>query len=236
MTGSARIEFLPWDTEFWGVRAARLHANSVDDLAGADSVIAEDKIRWVSLLAPSTDVALINAAVRLGYSIVDVRITLFKYLGDCAASSHADLAALDDTDQMAAIAATAFPLSRFSVDPHLDDRRCELFYDTWVRNSMNGQMADAVVVSRNDRQVDGFVTMRLRPDRTASLPLVAIRSDRRGRGVGNRLVTGALSWLAAQGAMNVDVVTQLSNLSAVRLYESVGFQAVDAGHWLHRWY
>jgi dTDP-4-amino-4,6-dideoxy-D-galactose acyltransferase len=101
---------------------------------------------------------------------------------------------------------------------------------------MNGQMADAVVVSRHDRQVDGFVTMRLRPDRTGSLPLVAIRSDRRGRGVGKRLVTGGLGWLAAQGAVNVEVVTQLSNLSAVRLYESVGFRTVDAGHWLHRWY
>jgi dTDP-4-amino-4,6-dideoxy-D-galactose acyltransferase len=236
MTGSARIEFLPWDTEFWGFRAARLHANTVDDLADADKLIAEDKIRWVSLLAPSTDVALVNAAVRLGYTIVDTRITLSKQLADSGEPTRADLALADDTDQMAAIAATAFPLSRFSVDPHLDDQRCELFYDTWVRNSMNGQMADAVVVSRHDGLVDGFVTMRLRPDRTASLPLVAIRSDRRGRGVGKRLATDAVGWLVEQGAMNVDVVTQLSNLSAVRLYESVGFQTIDAGHWLHRWY
>jgi dTDP-4-amino-4,6-dideoxy-D-galactose acyltransferase len=236
MTEPDLVEFLAWDTEFWGVRAARVHVDNEDDLGRADAQSAELDIRWASLLAPSANTSLVNAALRGGYELVDVRVTLAMALDVSSGPAAVDLADNTDADQMAAIAATAFPASRFFIDPHLDDSRCELFYDTWVRNSLNGRMADAIVVSRHEGDVDGFMTLRLRPEHTGSLPLVAIRADRRGRGIGGRLLTDALGWLAAQGATSVDVVTQLANTPALRLYESVGFQTVEAGFWLHRWY
>jgi dTDP-4-amino-4,6-dideoxy-D-galactose acyltransferase len=236
MTEPDLVEFLAWDTEFWGVRAARVHVDNEDDLGRADVQSAELDIRWASLLAPSANCSLVNAALRRGYELVDVRVTLARALDASSGPAAVDLAEEVDADQMAEIAATAFPESRFFVDPHLDGARCRLFYETWVRNSLNRQMADAIVVSRHEGEVDGFIALRVRPEHTGSLSLVAIRADRRGRGIGGRLSTDALGWLAAQGATSVEVVTQLANTQALRLYESVGFQTVEAGFWLHRWY
>ena len=233
---SGLVELLTWDTAFWGVRAARLHVSNGDEFDAADRACADDNIRWASVLVPHSNAPLLNSAVRRGFDVVDTRITLVRSLVDLSVRTLFDLAGVGDIAQISEIAATAFRVSRFFVDPHLDDSACELFYETWVRNSFNGEMADATVVSRHDGSVDGFMTLRSRPDHTASLPLVATRSDRRGQGVGRRLLSDALSWLADQGATTVDVVTQLSNIAAVRLYESAGFQITDAGFWLHRWY
>ena len=219
-----------------GVRAARLHVDDTDELEQADAECAEREIRWGSLLVPVPDITLTNVAVRRGFDIVDVRTTLAMELNTTHKQAAVDIAREGDADQMADIASTAFGASRFFVDDHLDDLRCKLFYETWARNSLNGKMADAVVVSRDQDNVDGFITLRLRSDRSASLSLVAIREDRRGLGVGHRLLGDTLGWLVAQDYASVDVVTQASNVPAVRLYEKFGFRTTETGFWLHRWY
>lgn len=236
MTATGLVEFLTWDTEFWGTRAARVHADNDDDLRLADAECADLGIRWASLLAPSAATSLVNSAIRVGYDMVDMRVALRMKLDPSIGKRSIETAAPDDTEPMASIAASAFPTSRFSVDPHLDDNRCADFYDTWLRNSVSGQMADAIVVSRHVGEIDGFMTVRTGQDHTGSLPLVAIRADRRGRGVGRRLLDDALAWFSAQECRELDVVTQLSNTPAIGLYESVGFRIVQSAIWLHRWY
>ena len=118
----------------------------------------------------------------------------------------------------------------------MDESRCDEFYRTWVLNSFSGELADAIVASRHEGSLDAFVTVRCHPDRTASLPLVAVRGDRRGMGVGARVVADALNWLGAHGSTRVIVTTQLANIAAIRLYESVGFSMHESGVWLHRWF
>ena len=236
MTTIGLVELLTWDTEFWGIRAARVHGDNDNDLRLADAECADLGIRWASMLAPSVATSLVNSAIRVGYDMVDIRVTLRMTLDSSISDRSVEIAAPDDIEAMASIASTAFPASRFSVDPHLDDNRCADFYDTWLRNSVSGQMADAIVVSRHFGEIDGFMTVRIAKDHTGLLPLVAIRADRRGRGVGRRLLDDALAWFGAQRCRELDVVTQLSNTPAIGLYESVGFRIVESGIWLHRWY
>ncbi len=237
MTDDGLVEPLPWDTSFWGVSAARITARTPDELRAADAQCVAGSVRWSSTLVESSNFELLNDAVRCGHEIVDVRYTLARPLDDADASATVDLATSDDTDDMARIARSAFRgSSRFFADPHLDDDRCGEFYETWLRNSANGQLSDAIAVSRRGRLVEGFVTLRREPGGTASLPLVAVLDTARGRGVGATALTSALSWLAAKRAKSVSVTTQLSNVPALRLYQAAGFRTVGAGFWLHRWY
>jgi dTDP-4-amino-4,6-dideoxy-D-galactose acyltransferase len=236
MSASFGVEPLAWDTQFWGVIAARATAEQVTDLAHVEELCLRLGVDWVSLLVPAANVDLINEAVRDGYDIVDFRHTMRKPLVGPFLADETDLAEPDDVDAMAKIAVTAFGRSRFFVDRHLDDDTCAAFYDTWVRNSLHGSMADAAVVSRYRKRVDGFVTVKVRPDGVGVLPLVAIRGDRRGQGIGRRLVGDALGWLGERGAETAEVVTQSSNTTAIKLYESAGFATVDISAWLHRWF
>ncbi|MCU1500239.1 MAG: TDP-fucosamine acetyltransferase [Acidimicrobiales bacterium] len=232
-----RVRLLDWDSEFWGVRAARAFVDGFEDLLEADAECRRLSIEWVTLLLPVDRVDLVNAAVLCGYEIFDVRHTLLLEQMPPKRESQREHATLADLDDMAAIAAEAFGISRFFADPHLDDDRCVAFYDTWARNSLSGSMAEAAVVSRtSDGSVAGFITLARQAERVGSLPLVAVRSDLRGGGVARRLLLDALSWMDDHNVSTVSVVTQLSNRAAIRLYESAGFQTIGSGIWLHRWY
>jgi dTDP-4-amino-4,6-dideoxy-D-galactose acyltransferase len=227
---------LAWDTEFWGVRAARVIARSPGELEDAECACRELGIQWASLLVPIDELMLINAATHRGWDVVDVRYTMTMALGERSPSTNEALARVDDVDGLAHIARESLVDGRFYADSHLDDQRCADFYETWLRNSFNGSMADAVVVASGETSLDGFITVRVHSDGSATLPLVAVRHDRQGQGVGRRLLSTTLDWIASQGGASVEVVTQLANTAAIALYASGGFRLTSSAVWLHRWY
>lgn len=233
----SRVELLTWDSSFWGVEAARIWAGSTMELMRALDECRTLGVRWASLLAPVTNTTLVDSAVRAGFQIVDIRITMSLTI-DCQHDepSMPPLVEASELQQAQALVVGAFETSRFSVDTHLDSERCNEFYRTWVSNSFSGELADAIVVSRRQGTLDAFVTVRRQPDGTASLPLVAVRRDRRGLGIGARLVRDTVTWLGAEGPTTVSVTTQLANVAAIRLYESLGFSIRESGVWLHRWF
>lgn len=230
------VELLSWDTSFWGIKAAKLWAGTTVELEQGLVECRTLGVRWASLLVPVANTQLVDSAIRAGFQMVDVRIKMFATVGRRNdESTTPPLIEAGELRQAQALVEGAFGASRFYVDAHLDRARCDDFYRTWVLNSFSGELADAIVASRHEGALDGFVTVRRHDVRMASLPLVAVRSDRRGVGVGARLLRETLAWLGADGPTTVSVITQLVNVAAIRLYESAGFSIGESGVWLHRW-
>ena len=230
------VELLPWDSDFWGLKAARIRACAEAELTQGLVDCKALGVRWASLLVPVADTNMVDSAIRAGFQMVDVRVTMSTAVDGRHELTSASLVQAGELEQAQALVDGAFRTSRFHVDAHLDAARCNEFYRTWVRNSFTGELADAIVASRHEDRLDAFVTVQRHPDSKASLPLVAVRTDRRGLGVGTRVVADALDWSSAHGATRVDVVTQLANVAAIRLYESVGFSIDQSAVWLHRWF
>ena len=230
------VELLSWDTNFWGVKAARVRAGTMLELARALVECRTLRVRWASLLAPVAETHLIDSAIRAGFQMVDVRITMSTTIDGGTEPASTPLAQASELRQAQDLIEGAFETSRFYVDTHLERARCNEFYRTWVLNSFSGELADAIVVSRHEGLLDALVTVRRQPDRTVSLPLVAVRADRRGVGVGARTVRDTLDWLGANGSTTVTVITQLANVAAIRLYESAGFSLHESSVWLHHWF
>jgi dTDP-4-amino-4,6-dideoxy-D-galactose acyltransferase len=231
-----RIELLDWDTHFWGVKAARLHVVCATDLVAADLLAQEKGIQWASCQIPSNNTELLNFAIRSGHVVVDYRHALEITLDPHRHNASWTDALRSDEESLATIARTAFSISRFYEDPQLPNQRCDDFYELWLRNSFNGPMADGVVVIRDANSNSGFVTIKLDAHAAATLPLVAVRQDARGKGAGGAVISSALAWANSRGCKTVSVVTQLSNLPAIRLYESMGFRSIESAVWTHRWY
>ncbi|MGD9498648.1 MAG: GNAT family N-acetyltransferase [Armatimonadota bacterium] len=61
---------------------------------------------------------------------------------------------------------------------------------------------------------------------------VGVVHEHRGKGLGQRLVSACLNWLAQRGATRSFLITQPFRVPAVRLYEKLGFRTIAA--W-HRW-
>ncbi|MET0738955.1 MAG: GNAT family N-acetyltransferase, partial [Acidimicrobiales bacterium] len=58
---------------------------------------------------------------------------------------------------------------------------------------------------------------------------VAVHPDHDGHGLGRELVTDALHWLHRRGARRAVVNTQEGNVTALHLYEALGFRPEPVG-------
>ncbi len=110
------------------------------------------------------------------------------------------------------------------------DRRS--FDDFWTldRDSLTAARKATPIhryqVATIDRQVVGYAITG-RSSRASFLQRLAVDPDARGRGIGIDLVADALDWGAREGALSLLVNTQVSNVRARVLYESLGFDLSD---------
>lgn len=238
---------LPWDSDFFGRRIARVKSHCLD------APLIDEIARWTGeqaidclyFLADSNHTPTIALAETAGFRLVDVRLTLDLNNPAAAATTlaatrppsvHIREAQPNDMDRLAAIARTAHTDTRFYADPHFDYARCEDLYETWIRRSAEG-FADQVLVSDQGGRATGYITCTLHAadPATGTIGLLGVGSDSRGAGLGSALVITALDWFGQRGCRQVTVVTQGRNIDAQRLYQKCRFRTRSLQLWYHRW-
>lgn len=229
-------ELLPWDTEFFGFRVARIHGplNERAARAALDWCIGE-KIKCGYLLVEASDGESVRVAEANGFRLTDVRITLER-------SFHAIISMPEgirpvresDVEQIAAISLKNHTDSRFYYDSNFPRERCDALYATWAAKSCRGY-ADAVFVAEQQGRVAGFISCH--DDKTSGrIGLVGVADNARGGGLGRKLIESALHYFAEKQLPLVTVVTQGRNIAAQRLYQRNGFVVRSLELWYHRWF
>jgi ribosomal protein S18 acetylase RimI-like enzyme len=239
--GTAAWSILTWDSERFGMSAARLdklEAHGCYPEARASkaellrSVIVECRsagVRHLSARVDTGDLSAIHALEQAGFELID-GIQTFKISlnGNLAAPlCSTRLFELQDLPEIVEIGRTAFVFDRFHTDPALPADVGAQSNESWTRNCCLGIAADAVVVAEVDGRVASYVACR--EDRETGygvIVLVATAEWARRRGAAHSASSGALRWFAAQGLSTVEVGTQLRNVPAARLYENLGFRLV----------
>lgn len=126
--------------------------------------------------------------------------------------------------------------SRFAVDPRIEREKFLSLYEIWMLRSMARELCDMVLVVQ-DQGSDvplGMVTVSMEGD-VGQIGLIAVSEQQRGRGLGRRLVEAADLWMYNQGAKTAQVVTQLQNVAACRLYENAGYEIKTIEYLYHFW-
>jgi len=239
MSASSEFSVLPWDSDFFGCRIARVDA-SCFGAQSAQSLLATARSEGIDCLyllidAGSTEQA--HAAARSGFELVDVRVTREIEAPASEAFSFPENVGLcqpEDLPHLRAIARDSHQDSRFYYDPSFPNERCDDLYETWIENSCNGGAA-GVVVARSGGAAVGYVTCEIPEEGLGNLGLVAVARGAGGQGHGGRMVRGALGWLGAQGCARIQVVTQARNVNAARLYEAHGFRTIRVESSYHLW-
>ena len=142
--------------------------------------------------------------------------------------SSADRAALFQ------LALASGKLSRFRIDPGFAPGRFEALYRAWIDNSISGRYADAVLVVRAGPRIVGMITLSAK-DETGTIGLFAVDDDFRGRGLGGKLLRGALAWFAGRGCRQARVATQNANTGALAAYRATGFSIDRSANTYHFW-
>ena len=106
--------------------------------------------------------------------------------------------------------------SRYKVDERFGEA-WKAMYSHWMENSLNGVMADKVLVYKENSQIMGVLTLKFHED-YANIGLVAVHPDVQARGVGSALMQTAKTYVQEQGYQRMEVVTQQANQQACRYY------------------
>jgi ribosomal protein S18 acetylase RimI-like enzyme len=242
MDDSAPCAHLEWDSAFFGCRVARARASRLDEpeLTRILDWTREESIDCLYLLLEAGDLEGAMRAQAAGFRTVDARVTL-----DCDPSGVAGAAGdelppgvtpctREDVAALTEIARVSHTTSRFYADGRFPEERCGALYASWIESSCAGS-ADEVLVARDDGRAVGYVSCHENADGSGQIGLIAVAIEARGRGVGGRLVRGALIRFAARGRRPVRVVTQGRNVEALRTFEGAGFRTCCVEQWFHLW-
>ncbi|MGQ9770796.1 MAG: GNAT family N-acetyltransferase [Thermogutta sp.] len=137
-----------------------------------------------------------------------------------------------DWDVVQRLGVVAGEKSRFLRDPHFPREKALHLYEIWAEDSVRGRLADVVLGTTG--KLGGMVTL-CRKGEIASVGLLAVLPEYRGRGWGTTLLRSAEYWAANWMAKDLCVATQTENTTARKLYESMGFRRHSESRVFHLW-
>ena len=245
--GCAPCELLPWDTEFFRHRIARVCGDTLEpeQAEQIDEWSRSNRIQCLYFLSRADDPATIRVAEQHGFGLVDIRITLERVTKNSETSLCPDSPAgvtirpvqPADLPALQAMARVVHGEARFFSDPHFPRERVEDFYSTWIVLESQGRAQAVLVAASAASQPLGYISCHLdAASQEGQIGLVGVNPEARGKGIGKSLVLAAMDWFRLKGARAVTVVTQGRNRAAQRLYQQCGFLSRDLQLWYHKWY
>jgi ribosomal protein S18 acetylase RimI-like enzyme len=246
-SNSASCELLPWDTEFFHFRIARVRGDALkpEQATQIDEWSRSHQIRCLYFLARADDPGTIQAAEQHGFGLVDVRLTFERLLVNSHDPARTDPPASavirpfqpNDLPGLQSMARTGHQETRFFSDSHFPRQSVEDLYATWIALETQGRAQIVLVAASATNRPLGYVSCHLEPaHREGQIGLVGVSPEARERGIGKDLVLAAIDWFRVQGAQVVTVVTQGNNRAAQRLYQKCAFLSRDLQLWYHKWY
>jgi RimJ/RimL family protein N-acetyltransferase len=238
MSDVALCQRLDWDSAFFGISIARAVPTHVD------KTICHAILDWchthridcLYFLADEDNRDSRRVLEDATFVHVDDRVTLtLDPVPVVIVSPDTRAAVPEDLPALRAIAAMSHHDSRFYNDGHFDRAQCDELYRVWIANSCAG-WADQVVVVEQEGRAIGYVTVHLREPEAAVIGLFGVDPAFRRRGIGGRLLTGALAWASSQSVRRMSVVTQGRNGVSMAFYQDTGFRPTGRSVWYHRWF
>lgn len=234
-------QFLPWDSEFFGVRIGRVLPGALTPASLADLMAwrRAQAIDCLYFLADPDRADSLRLAEQNDFHLVDLRVTLERKTsgnaGETAQPATAEIRPFQpgDRDALRAIARISHRDSRFYFDGHFPREQCDALYETWIDRSVDG-FADATLVAGVEGRAAGYITCHCDPQE-GRIGLLGVHPDFQGRALGQALVKAALAWFSDAGPGQVSVVTQGRNVRAQRLYQRCGFLTRSVQLWYHWW-
>lgn len=238
---------LPWDSAFFGFPTAKLLPARLDRnaLAATLAELGAEGVRLVYWASDPVDAESRAAAAANQGFLADEKTTYRIPLASRPAppfpSAHVivPLSAVHKKNFAPALLALGHRAglhSRFRTDPRMPAGKCETLYEEWMRKSLSGERADAVLacLSSDGKSVQGAVTVSASKG-AGRIGLIAVAEAEEGHGVGSALTHAALAWVHRSGCGQAEVVTQGRNGAACRLYEKAGFRISRREDFYHFW-
>ncbi len=228
------IKHRPWDSRFFGIDVGELSVAKW--VPAVSQIISEPSIPdLIYLRIIECDEESLVRLKQLSSNWVN-QITFEKPLrGDTATVAKVEIVAPSAiSEDLISLAILAGGHSRFSNDPRLE-AFFEPLYREWLVKSFTGELADKVLTYRVGEKDCGLVTISVDSNKAASIGLLSVSPEVRGKGIASAILKAAESWAAQNDALSMSIVTQMSNSAAVKFYQKEEYSIVHSEHIFHLW-
>ncbi|WP_343554682.1 dTDP-4-amino-4,6-dideoxy-D-galactose acyltransferase [Pantoea sp.] len=223
------INPLKWENDFFGQNSARLELDG--DLPLADA-LQQPYALWQAKV-PAERIEVIDALSQQGFQLVEGEADLSIPIKHTERQAGVRIAREAQIPALREAAAQAFSQSRFRA-PWFDATDSARFYAQWAENAIRGTFDNQCLVACDEQgALQGFVSMR-EVDGDMRIGLLAVLPGAQGKGVGQRLLLAAADWGRVRQLSQLRVATQLSNLTAMRLYLRSGARLESTAYWFYR--
>lgn len=240
-TVAALAEVLPWDSDFFQLRTARLHGAFTldappigDPRVAVEAVVAGARARDVRYLfahADARDVPLARALGECGFAHLETRLFYHRALADYEWPERfaTRLAGAADVPSLAETARRMVNrFDRFHADPALDPARVDALMRVWVENSILAGFADATLCA-DTPSPRAFCTARYHEaswsawEKRLAQPVFSA-VDTGMKGWYRRIISELTYHLRARGAEHAFMITQAANKAVIHVWESLGYR------------
>ena len=228
------IEHLAWDSEFFDLRIGKVIINTLEDWEYVQSIVksVHGSYDLLYIFSKADNSITIERA-----KLVDSKIVYSKSLTNVADSVNTHIREYQQSKpdaELYNLALISGQFSRYKLDPIFPAGSYERLYRKWIENSVNGQMADIVLIYSDGGHKLGTITIQIKDD-IGSIGLLAVDVQSQGKGVGSALIQAGESWLKNNGVTSVEVSTQKDNRPACSFYEKCGFSQRSSTDIYHLW-
>ncbi|WP_241618177.1 dTDP-4-amino-4,6-dideoxy-D-galactose acyltransferase [Rosenbergiella epipactidis] len=223
------IDLLAWESAFFSQRVGKV------DLAELDRLSVEECADWdmVQAKVSSTDYQSLDTLTGKGFALVEGEAELVIPITETTRQSGIRIARPAHIDALRHLAGSLFTGSRFRA-PWFDHSLTQQFYAQWIENAVQGTFDDQCLLTLDEQGgVSGFVSLR-HSAHIARIGLLGVASTHQGAGLGQQLLLAATDWARSKGLSELHITTQLSNVSAMRLYLRHGARLTSTSYWLYR--
>jgi ribosomal protein S18 acetylase RimI-like enzyme len=221
---------LTWDSTFFNRKIGELKiaSKSLTQIENAIKRAKKDGFEYIICKIQSQQTAIIRLLESLGFYLSDIGVTcavetnkfLYKNMNkNLNTKKFIKIATEKDIPMLKEMVKSLFLESRFYNDPFFSKEEADNMYQTWIENSVKGNISDIVLYI----PVKGFITCKKLPLCAGEIVLVGVKKDFRGKGIGTIITQKAIKWFETQGTSVVSVRTQLKNLRAMNFYAQLGF-------------
>lgn len=236
------VEYLKWDSELFNKEICRINHDKLDQdqLIRCVEWAKSKNIDCVYYLIDSSDVTYVNIAEKNGFNFIDFRMTLNIDLNNndfekskINSTQYIREANSFDTLKIKALARLNHTESRFFKDNNFDKSKSEKLFELWIdRNT--GSESSIIIISEFESDISGYIALSYQ-DNIGVIELIGVDPKYRGKGLGVNLILSALEWFKFKNIYNINVVTQGTNIPALRMYSKCGFSPIQSKSWYHLW-
>jgi dTDP-4-amino-4,6-dideoxy-D-galactose acyltransferase len=232
------VVYRTWDSNFFGYKIGQIESFSSDNLLS--ETLERSRQAGYKLLYIKTDSCnqdLHQSLLQNRGRLVDKKIT-YRFFLSSNFEIDSENIKLNNTDQLSPallnIVLQTGIYSRFYTDPGFDYAQYKELYTQWIKQSLNKELADEVILFVDDGNILGFLTLKVEFE-IGKIVLIGVDSKQHRRGIGKQMMMKASNLSIERSCSNLEVVTQQDNIPACQFYKNFGFHIYKEEFIYHFW-